>query len=175
MSRRRGRRGGASSRSGWATRTRRALLTSWRLWPGPQPTQALTAILVHGDARVQESIARWYGRRFGVELQPHEELQPLVGSKEGIFHLPVAFIDPGDVALIPDPGYPVYETGTILSHGEAVLMPLLPSNDFKPDLGALADDVVAAKVLWLNYPRTPPLRRSTRASSRKPSPSLSAQ
>ena len=59
------------------------------------------------------------GRRFGVKLDPDTEVQPLVGSKEGIFHLPVAFVDPGDVALIPDPGYPVYETGTILAGGEA--------------------------------------------------------
>lgn len=109
-----------------------------------------------GMPEFRESIASWYDRRFGVKLDPNEEVQPLVGSKEGIFHLPVAFIDPGDVALIPDPGYPVYETGTILAHGEAVLLPLLPENDFKPDLASIpAEALSKAKVLWLNYPSNP--------------------
>lgn len=109
-----------------------------------------------GMPEFRSSIAAWYDRRFGVKLDPDAEVQPLVGSKEGIFHLPVAFIDPGDVALIPDPGYPVYETGTILAHGEAVLLPLLAANDFKPQLGAIPDDVVErARVLWLNYPSNP--------------------
>ncbi|MDQ3913727.1 MAG: LL-diaminopimelate aminotransferase [Actinomycetota bacterium] len=109
-----------------------------------------------GMPAFRESIARWYERRFGVTLDPHEEVQPLVGSKEGIFHLPVAFVDPGDVALVPDPGYPVYETGTILSHGEAVLMPLTPENGFVPDLDALPRAAVErARVLWLNYPSNP--------------------
>ena len=109
-----------------------------------------------GMPEFRESIAGWYGRRFGVKLDADDEVQPLVGSKEGIYHLPVAFVDPGDVALIPDPGYPVYETGTILSHGEAVLMPLLPENSFKPDLDGLPAEVVErARVLWLNYPSNP--------------------
>jgi LL-diaminopimelate aminotransferase len=106
--------------------------------------------------RFRESIATWYGTRFNVTLDPDNDVQPLVGSKEGIFHLPVAFIDPGDVALIPDPGYPVYETGTILTHGEPVLLPLKEENDFKPDLGSIPKDVLSrAKVLWLNYPSNP--------------------
>jgi LL-diaminopimelate aminotransferase len=109
-----------------------------------------------GMPEFRESIASWYERRFGVTLSADDEVQPLVGSKEGIFHLPVAFVDPGDVALIPDPGYPVYETGTILAGGEAVLVPLLPENDFKPDLGSIDRGVVErARVLWLNYPSNP--------------------
>ncbi|MEA2498309.1 MAG: LL-diaminopimelate aminotransferase [Actinomycetota bacterium] len=109
-----------------------------------------------GLPEFRESIASWYGSRFGVKLDADAEVQPLVGSKEGIFHLPVAFIDPGDVALIPDPGYPVYETGTILAGGDAVLLPLLEQNDFKPDLGSIpADQLARAKVLWLNYPSNP--------------------
>ena len=109
-----------------------------------------------GLPEFRESIAAWYGRRFGVSLDADEEVQPLVGSKEGIFHLPYAFIDPGDVALVPDPGYPVYETGTILAGGDAVLMPLKEENGFKPDLGALDAGVVErARVLWLNYPSNP--------------------
>jgi len=109
-----------------------------------------------GMPEFRESIANWYDRRFGVKLDANEEVQPLVGSKEGIFHLPVAFIDPGDVALIPDPGYPVYETGTILAGGEAVLIPLTSANGFRPDLGAIPQDVLErARVLWLNYPSNP--------------------
>jgi LL-diaminopimelate aminotransferase len=109
-----------------------------------------------GMPEFRESIARYYKRRFDVELDPDEEIQPLVGSKEGIFHLPVAFVDPGDVALIPDPGYPVYETGTILAGGEAVLLPLEPERDFMPDLSSIPRDVLQrARVLWLNYPSNP--------------------
>lgn len=109
-----------------------------------------------GLPELRESIASFYARRFGVTLDPDEEVQPLVGSKEGIFHLPTAFIDPGDVALVPDPGYPVYETGTILAGGEAVLLPMTADNDFTPDLGSIPGDVVErARVLWLNYPSNP--------------------
>ncbi len=109
-----------------------------------------------GMPAFRESIAAWYERRFGVKLDPQEEIQPLVGSKEGIFHLPVAFVDPGDVALVPDPGYPVYETGTILAHGEPVLLPLREANEFKPDLAAIPPGVLdKARVLWLNYPSNP--------------------
>ena len=109
-----------------------------------------------GMPRFRESIASWYERRFGVHLDPNTQIQPLVGSKEGIFHLPVAFVDPGDVALIPDPGYPVYETGTILAHGEPVLLPLTAKLGFKPELGAVPSEVIdKARVLWLNYPSNP--------------------
>jgi LL-diaminopimelate aminotransferase len=109
-----------------------------------------------GLPEFRRAIADWYRRRFAVELDPDEEVLPLVGSKEGIFHLPVAFVDPGDVALIPDPGYPVYETSTILTHGTAVMMPLLAENGFKPDFAAVpADTLRQAKVLWLNYPSNP--------------------
>jgi LL-diaminopimelate aminotransferase len=109
-----------------------------------------------GMPRLREAIAAWYGRRFGVTLDPDTEVQPLVGSKEGIFHLPVAFVDPGDVVLIPDPAYPVYETGTILAHGEPHLFPLRPESGFVPDLDAIPAEVAGrAKVLWLNYPSNP--------------------
>lgn len=109
-----------------------------------------------GMPELREAIAAWYDRRFGVKLDPDTQVQPLVGSKEGIFHLPVAFVDPGDVALIPDPGYPVYETGTILAHGEPVLMPLTAANDFMPELDAFDDQTLdKARVLWLNYPSNP--------------------
>jgi LL-diaminopimelate aminotransferase len=104
----------------------------------------------------REAIAQYYDRRFGVKLDLDTEIQPLVGSKEGIFHLPVAFVDPGDLAFIPDPGYPVYETGTILAHGEPFYMPLLADNDFRPDFSALPpESVESARVMWLNYPSNP--------------------
>ncbi|MBA2313623.1 MAG: LL-diaminopimelate aminotransferase [Actinobacteria bacterium] len=109
-----------------------------------------------GMPRFRESIASWYGSRFGVKLDSDDEIQPLVGSKEGIFHLPVAFVDPSDVVLVPDPGYPVYETGTILAGGEAVLMPLVPENGFVPDLDAIPQGALErATVMWLNYPSNP--------------------
>jgi LL-diaminopimelate aminotransferase len=109
-----------------------------------------------GMPEFREAIATWYEKRFGVNLDPDTEIQPLVGSKEGIFHLPVAFIDEGDVALIPDPGYPVYETGTILAGGAPHLMPLKADNDFLPDYDAIPVEVLErARVLWLNYPSNP--------------------
>ncbi|HEY7876338.1 MAG TPA: LL-diaminopimelate aminotransferase [Actinomycetota bacterium] len=109
-----------------------------------------------GMPEFRSVIAGWYERRFGVTLDPDDEVQPLVGSKEGIFHLPVAFVDPGDFALIPDPGYPVYETGTILAGGEAVLLPLTAERGFVPDLGSIPGETLErARVLWLNYPSNP--------------------
>jgi LL-diaminopimelate aminotransferase len=109
-----------------------------------------------GMPALREAIARYYDRRFGVTLDPDTQIQPLVGSKEGIFHLPVAFVDPGDVALVPDPAYPVYETGTILAHGTAVHMELLPENDFRPSLDAISPEIAdKARVMWLNYPSNP--------------------
>lgn len=109
-----------------------------------------------GMPQLRASIANFYAQRFGVKLDPDEQVQPLVGSKEGIFHLPVAFVDPGDVALVPDPGYPVYETGTILAGGEPHLMPLTADNGFMPDLDRLDTKIVErATVMWLNYPSNP--------------------
>jgi LL-diaminopimelate aminotransferase len=109
-----------------------------------------------GLPEFRSAIAAWYGRRFGVGLDPDTQVQPLVGSKEGIFHLPIAFVDPGDVALVPDPGYPVYETGTILTGGRAVPIELRAEEGFLPDLAALPRSIVAnARVLWLNYPSNP--------------------
>ena len=109
-----------------------------------------------GMPELRATIAGWYERRFGVSLDPDEQVQPLVGSKEGIFHLPVAFVDPGDVALVPDPGYPVYETGTILAGGEPVALPLERSRGFLPDLDAVDERALErARVVWLNYPNNP--------------------
>jgi LL-diaminopimelate aminotransferase len=104
----------------------------------------------------REEIAAWSERRFGVSLDPYREVLPLIGSKEGIFHLPFALLDAGDVTIIPDPGYQAYFGGTVLAGGEPFLVPLRPENDFLIPLDAIPDDVAArAKILYLNYPNNP--------------------
>jgi len=109
-----------------------------------------------GLAELRQAIAQWYQRRFGITLDPDREVLPLVGSKEGIGHISFCFIDPGDIALVPDPGYPVYSMSTLLAGGEAHLMPLTEENDFLPNLEALSKSVIGkAKLLWLNYPNNP--------------------
>jgi len=103
-----------------------------------------------------ESVARWYGRRFGVDIDPSGEAMLLLGSKDGLAHLVWAMIDPGDVSLVPDPGYTVYKVNTLMAGGEAVAMPLLEKNGFVPDLSAIdSDKARAAKLLFLNYPNNP--------------------
>ncbi len=109
-----------------------------------------------GLPELREAIARWYERRFEVTLDPQREVLPLVGSKEGIGHIALCFIDPGDVALVPDPGYPVYAVGTMFAGGEAYYLPLREENGFLPDLEAVPQEVARrAKALWLNYPNNP--------------------
>ncbi len=104
----------------------------------------------------RQAAASWYGKRFGVTLDPDREVVSLIGSKEGIAHMPIAFVDPGDVVLCPDPGYPVYATGTGFCGGIVHRMPLLRRNDFLPDLDAIPADVVKrAKLMWLCYPNNP--------------------
>ena len=110
----------------------------------------------YGLAELRRAIASWYLTRFGVELHPDNEVVPLIGSKEGVAHIPFAFLDPGDVALVSDPGYPVYAIGTLLAGGEPYLMPLTPGNDFLPDLDAIPSDVLRrAKLMWICYPNNP--------------------
>ncbi|RIK11114.1 MAG: LL-diaminopimelate aminotransferase, partial [Acidobacteria bacterium] len=109
-----------------------------------------------GLAEFRQAVARFYERRFSVTLDPDTEVLPLIGSKEGIAHLPVAFVDPGDVVLVPDPAYPVYEMGTLLAGGHVVYTPLLPENEFLPDFDVLDGDTLRrAKILWMNYPSNP--------------------
>ncbi|RJQ54334.1 MAG: LL-diaminopimelate aminotransferase [Actinobacteria bacterium] len=100
--------------------------------------------------------AEWVSRRFGVSLDPDREVLPMIGSKEGIAHIFLAFVDPGETSLVADPGYPVYNTGTILSSGRPYFMPLLEENDFLPDLDAIPADVAAvAKIMMIGYPNNP--------------------
>jgi LL-diaminopimelate aminotransferase len=104
----------------------------------------------------RRAVAGWYERRFGVTLDPDKEVLSLIGSKEGIGHIALCFIDPGDVALVPDPAYPVYEIGTMFAAGETYKLPLTEANGFLPDLDAVPLDVASrAKLLWLNYPNNP--------------------
>ena len=104
----------------------------------------------------RQAIVGWYRRRFGVELDPAAEVVPLIGSKEGIAHLPVALINPGDYALVPDPGYPVYAIGTELVGGHVHYVTLTPENRWLPDLDAIPNEIIAgARLLWLCYPNNP--------------------
>ncbi|OEG71903.1 LL-diaminopimelate aminotransferase, partial [Candidatus Endomicrobiellum trichonymphae] len=103
----------------------------------------------------RKAIAEWYKKRFKVDLSP-DEICALIGSKEGIGHMHLGFINPGDVVLIPEPGYPVYNTGTIFTDGIPYFMPLLERNDFLPDLDAVPADVLKkAKMVFINYPNNP--------------------
>jgi LL-diaminopimelate aminotransferase len=105
---------------------------------------------------LRQATAAYYRQRFGVELDPEREIVILIGSKEGIFNVALAFIDAGDTALIPDPGYPTYALGVIMAGGEVVPMPLLPERGFTPDLAAVPRDALRrAKLMWLNYPNNP--------------------
>lgn len=109
-----------------------------------------------GTDQFREAVANWYKKRFGVGLDPVKEVVALIGSKEGIAHIFIGFIDPGDIALIPDPAYPVYKTMTILTGGEPYLVPLTAGRNFLPDLAAIPDKIASrAKLLFLNYPNNP--------------------
>ena len=110
----------------------------------------------YGTPELRQAMASYYEHRFGVTLDPNTQVASLIGSKEGIANIALAFVDPGQVVLVPDPGYPTYSLGTLLAGGVPVRMPLLPENGFLPDLDDLAqDEVRAAKILWLNYPNNP--------------------
>ncbi|TAK74343.1 MAG: aminotransferase class I/II-fold pyridoxal phosphate-dependent enzyme, partial [Dehalococcoidia bacterium] len=109
-----------------------------------------------GLPQFRQAIARWYEKRHGVSLDPDKEVVPLIGSKEGIAHLPLCLIDPGDTALITDPGYPVYEVATMFAGGITVKVPLCEEDGWLPRLDEIpAESARAAKVIWLNYPNNP--------------------
>ena len=109
-----------------------------------------------GLPELRQAVARWYRRRHGVELDADAEVVPLIGSKEGIGHLPLCLIDPGDVALVTDPGYPVYEAGTMFAGGEVVKLPLREEDGWLPRLDDVPEAAAErARILWLNYPNNP--------------------
>lgn len=108
----------------------------------------------YGSLAFREAVAGWYDRRYGVELDPETEVMALIGSKEGIGHIAFAFLDPGDEALIPDPGYPVYGVSTRLAGATPVSLPMPAGKDFRPDLSR-AHVSERTKALWLNFPSNP--------------------
>ena len=109
-----------------------------------------------GRDEFRQAFARFYDRRFGVEIDPKSEVIPAIGAKECIYNLCFAFLDPGDVALASDPGYPVYTGGPILAGASAELLPLVPELGFAPDLSAVPAEVAAkARLLFVNYPNNP--------------------
>ncbi len=104
----------------------------------------------------RKAVSDWYKARFGVDLDPENEVVSLIGSKEGIAHFPLAFIDPGDLALVCSPNYPVYPVATGFAGGESKILPLTPEDDFLPDLAAISDaDWERARVFFVNYPNNP--------------------
>jgi len=109
-----------------------------------------------GTAEFRQAVAGWYARRFGVSLDPDREVLALIGSKEGLAHIPWVFVDPGDVVLVSDPGYPVYRTATLMAEGTPYPVPLRPEDGWRPDLGAIPEEIARrAKVFFLNYPNNP--------------------
>lgn len=109
-----------------------------------------------GLLEFRQAVARWYGKRFGVNLDPKTEIVSLLGSKEGIAHISFCYLDKGDINLVPDPGYPVYSIGTLLAGGESYIMPLKEENSFLPVLEDIPTDVAGkAKLMFINYPNNP--------------------
>ncbi len=109
-----------------------------------------------GLPELRQAISDWYSRRFDTYFDPEKECLPLIGSKEGIGHIALCFIDPGDLAIAPDPGYPVYEIGTMFAGGETYKVPCTRENGWLVDFDSIPQDVAArAKLIWLNYPNNP--------------------
>jgi LL-diaminopimelate aminotransferase len=135
--------------------------------PTPEPVIEALAQAAHdpgthqypsnrGRPELREAFARFYERRFGVQLDPESEVIPAIGAKECVFNLNLAFLDPGTVALAADPGYPVYTGGPLLAGAEPALMPLVPELGFAPDLDAITpEDAARARLMYLNYPNNP--------------------
>ena len=109
-----------------------------------------------GMLSFRQAVADWYKKRFNVSLNPQSEVLSLIGSKEGIGHIPLAFINPGDVVLVPSPGYPVYPVATLFAGGKAHIMPLIKKNNFLPDLKAIPVSILKkTKLMFINYPNNP--------------------
>lgn len=109
-----------------------------------------------GTLEFRKACASWMKKRFGVQVDPSDEVLAMIGSKEGIAHMILAMVDPGDYVLIPDPAYPVYKSFTILSGGQTYALPLTPENNFKPDFFSVPEEIAKkAKMLFINYPNNP--------------------
>lgn len=109
------------------------------------------------------AVSNWYKKRFNVELDPDTEVHSLIGSKEGIAHLPLAFVNPGDYVLVPEPGYPVYQSSVIFAGGNVYFMPLKEENNFLPELDKIPSDVLKkTKIMFINYPNNPTTQVATK-------------
>ena len=109
-----------------------------------------------GDISYRKSCARYIKREYNVDLDPETEVSSTIGSKEAVFHFPIGFIDPGDIVICPNPGYPVYKTGTQFQNGQTYFTPLLEKNNFLIDFSLIPQDVARkAKIIWTNYPNSP--------------------
>ena len=112
--------------------------------------------LTNGMPEFREAVAEWYEKRFQVPLNPKTEVLPVMGSQDGLGHLGLAYLNPGDIALVPDPGYPVYTASVLLANGVKYPLPLTADNKFLPDLKAIPKEIAQkAKLMFLNYPNNP--------------------
>ncbi len=134
--------------------------------PAPHITQALINAsndignygytLSKGDPELLEAIAKWYQKKFGVVLDPMTEVHSLMGSQEGLAHISLCLVNPGDVVLVPDPGYPIFSAGPLVAGAELYGMPLRPENHYLPDLAAIDESVLKrTKIMIINYPNNP--------------------
>ena len=120
--------------------------------------------LDQGAPELRQSIADFFQRRYGIALDPASEILPLIGSKEGLAHFPLAVLNPGDISLVPDPCYPVYRSSSMFAGADVYTMPLVPELGFLPDLDAIPADVYArARLMFLNYPNNPTAGMADRA------------
>lgn len=111
---------------------------------------------LEGKPHLYRAAAGWYRKRFGVDLDPEQEMLVLMGSQDGLAHIAMAYVEPGDIALVPDPGYPIYAFGISMAGGELYPLPLLEKKRFLPDLDGIPADVARrARLLWINYPNNP--------------------
>lgn len=123
-------------------------------WANKPNTHGYTGY--RGTPSFRQAVATYYARRFGVNLDPEKEILPLIGSKEGIVNLSLAYLDPGDLALVPDVGYPSYSMGARLAGADVHWLPVNEDNEFKPSLHKVPEAVAnEAKILWINYPNNP--------------------
>ncbi|GBG56137.1 LL-diaminopimelate aminotransferase [Sporomusaceae bacterium FL31] len=136
------------------------------LAPAPHIIQALNSAaadlgsygytLSKGLSEFSEAVASWYGKKFGVLLDPEKEIHSLIGSQEGLAHISLCLVNPNDVVLIPDPGYPIYSAGPLMAGAELYHMPLTSENEFLPDLEAIPEAILRrTKIMILNYPNNP--------------------
>jgi aspartate/methionine/tyrosine aminotransferase len=117
----------------------------------------------NGIPELRKAFAGWYSRSYGVDLDPESQILPLFGSKEGLMHIAMSFLSPGDAALVPDPGYPAYSAVTRLAGAKVINYPLLPENGWMPDLGFIElMGIDRVKVMWVNYPHMPTGTRATK-------------